>query len=99
MPPPGRWRCRLRCVAITPVSCEDPAGREDAVHGEEPGAAGTRAEAEPSYSCQVCGRSGSGAELLQWVMDRRAGRASWTCPGCAATHIRALEAKLDPEWW
>jgi hypothetical protein len=58
---------------------------------------GPRAAAEPT--CHVCGRAGSEAELLSWVMDRRAGKVNWTCPDCAATHIRALEAKLEPEWW
>jgi hypothetical protein len=38
-------------------------------------------------------------DLLSWVMDRRDGRTSWTCPACASANIRALEAKLEPEWW
>ncbi|HET6209552.1 MAG TPA: hypothetical protein VFD94_04175 [Jatrophihabitans sp.] len=61
---------------------------------------------EPTVACQACGRrpdpDGVGstqAELLSWAMDRRGGRTSWTCPACAATHLRALEAKLEPEWW
>ncbi len=53
----------------------------------------------PDPACQLCGRVGSGADLLQWAMDRRAGRISWTCPSCAAANLRSLEAKLDPEWW
>jgi predicted RNA-binding Zn-ribbon protein involved in translation (DUF1610 family) len=61
---------------------------------------------EPTVACQSCGRqldpAGSGessTELLSWVMDRRDGRTSWTCPACAAANLRALEAKLEPEWW
>jgi hypothetical protein len=68
---------------------------------------------DPTVSCQVCGRrpeptgaepgtgqdAGPVTELLSWVMDRRDGRTSWTCPACAASNIRALEAKLEPEWW
>jgi hypothetical protein len=50
--------------------------------------------------CQVCGRQPADAvEQLGWAMDRRHGRVSWTCPGCAARNIRSLEAKLEPEWW
>lgn len=69
------------------------------VSHQESSVAAVSASGEPSGSCQVCGRPGSGGELLQWVMDRRADRVSWTCPRCAAVHLRALEAKLDPEWW
>jgi hypothetical protein len=65
---------------------------------------------DPTLACQSCGRvaepsgadSGTGTaapDLLSWVMDRRDGRISWTCPACAAAKIRALEAKLEPEWW
>ncbi|MDQ2838467.1 MAG: hypothetical protein M3Y42_16005 [Actinomycetota bacterium] len=51
--------------------------------------------------CQLCGvgLAESGDPLLSWVMDRRDGRTSWTCPRCASSNLRALEAKLEPEWW
>ena len=67
--------------------------------GEAPEPPGSPVNADAGRTCQVCGATGSGEELLQWVMDRRADRTSWTCPRCATTHIRSLEAKLDPEWW
>ncbi|HEU5271413.1 MAG TPA: hypothetical protein VFU36_15915 [Jatrophihabitans sp.] len=66
---------------------------------QDDGSTAKPAAGDPPRTCQVCGRSGSGEELLQWGMDRRAGQVSWTCPRCATTHLRALEAKLDPEWW
>ncbi|HEX2903285.1 MAG TPA: hypothetical protein VHO01_07485 [Jatrophihabitans sp.] len=51
-------------------------------------------------SCRLCGRPCSEvADRLNWVMDRRDERISWTCPQCAAANLRSLEAKLDPEWW
>jgi hypothetical protein len=56
----------------------------------------------PAVSCQLCGRTADEddeVQRLSWVMDRRAGRASWTCPRCAAQNLRSLEAKLEPEWW
>jgi len=62
-------------------------------------ASGNRSGDESGHTCQLCGRTGSGAELLEWVMDRRAGAVSWTCPTCANANIRSLEAKLEPEWW
>jgi hypothetical protein len=54
-------------------------------------------------TCQLCGvtedPAADRAAVLGWAMDRRAGRTSWTCPACAAANIRAMEAKLEPEWW
>jgi len=58
-----------------------------------------RVNATDDPQCQVCGRPGVDADRLSWVMDRRDGRVSWTCPDCATENIRSLEAKLDPEWW
>jgi len=56
------------------------------------------------FACQVCGTVADpavdGDPPLTWVMDRRPdGRIAWTCPRCAATHVRSMEAKLDAEWW
>jgi hypothetical protein len=37
---------------------------------------------------------------ITWVMEKRTdGRTMWTCPRCAAMHVRSMEAKLDAEWW
>ncbi len=76
---------------------DPPAGSENTPSADAaPGGSGG---GDTGRTCQICGRTGSGPDLLQWVMDRRAGRVSWTCPACAATHLRSLEAKLEPEWW
>ena len=90
----GAWYCGAGWVAMAIVNEE-----QAAVTPAERPALGSGAGDESGPSCQTCGHTGSGAELLQWVMDRRAGKVSWTCPTCAATNIRALEAKLEPEWW
>jgi len=51
-------------------------------------------------ACRLCGRQPAENEsVLGWLMDRQQRRVSWTCPDCAAANIRAVEAKLDPEWW
>jgi hypothetical protein len=54
-------------------------------------------------TCQVCGRTADAATEgdppLTWVLDTDGGRHSWTCPGCARDNLRAMEAKLEPEWW
>jgi hypothetical protein len=58
---------------------------------------------EPPVTCQVCGRSADPATEadppLAWVLDTEDGRRRWTCPGCARDNVRAIEAKLDSEWW
>ena len=52
--------------------------------------------------CQVCGRAPDAAEgdpSLTWMMDSDGARRRWTCPRCVRDNVRALEAKLEPEWW
>jgi hypothetical protein len=52
-------------------------------------------------ACQLCGRTAdSEAEPpLTWVLDTDGEHRRWTCPECARNHLRAMEAKLEPEWW
>ena len=65
-----------------------------------------------SLVCQLCGRvaqhstdessadeSNEADPRLSWVMDREGDRISWTCPSCAVENVRAMEAKLDAQWW
>jgi hypothetical protein len=37
---------------------------------------------------------------MTWMRetDQRRGHV-WVCDGCAREHLRAIEAKLDREWW
>lgn len=53
--------------------------------------------------CQRCGLVGNASSdssiRLTWVMDRDADQVRWTCPRCAGENVRAMEAKLDLEWW
>lgn len=57
-------------------------------------------------TCQLCRRTADADEQpnVTWVLDRTrigpdASTDNWTCPDCAARHIRAMEARLDSEWW
>ena len=41
---------------------------------------------------------------ITWLLDNRSGTASgrgaqWVCPACVRAHSRAIEARLDQEWW
>lgn len=54
--------------------------------------------AEPS--CAFCGRS-AGAETapLTWTSAVEGGRTVWFCDVCSREHLRAMESKLDSQWW
>jgi transposase len=55
----------------------------------------------PPQTCRSCGavRDPDDGGSLAWVSERDAERTTWLCPGCARTHIRDIEAKLQPDWW
>ena len=50
--------------------------------------------------CDFCGTTAPGVELpLTWTTAVENGRARVFCTGCSREHLRAIEGKLDSEWW
>jgi hypothetical protein len=56
--------------------------------------------------CSFCGAAPdpAGADpALTWCVDKvetsDGYRTRWVCPDCTRTHVRAIEAKLDQDWW
>jgi rubredoxin len=57
--------------------------------------------------CSICGQvadpEDDGDPPLGWSADlieaRGGTRVHWICPDCTRVHVRAIEAKLDREWW
>jgi hypothetical protein len=54
---------------------------------------------EQPTTCDFCGRQGTGAETLTWTTSVENGRQRTYCEECSRTHLRAIEGKLDSEWW
>ncbi|MGE9809079.1 MULTISPECIES: hypothetical protein [unclassified Janibacter] len=59
---------------------------------------------EEVVACATCGSTAPLAEArLQWARGvegpstRR--RVVWTCPACSRSNVRAIEGKLDSQWW
>ena len=57
--------------------------------------------AEPArQTCDFCGTTVPGAELpLTWTTAGENGRSRVFCTSCSREHLRAIESKLDSEWW
>jgi hypothetical protein len=53
-----------------------------------------------SVECDRCGAvpEGDGAPL-PWVSSLERGQLRWYCERCARANLRAIEGKLDSEWW
>ena len=50
-------------------------------------------------SCAFCGTTASKPPLT-WMYERDRGRGGrWFCQDCARQNLRAVEAKLEQEWW
>lgn len=51
-------------------------------------------------TCDLCGAdSGSDETPLTWSLSVDQGRARRYCEECTRTHLRAMEGKLDQEYW
>ena len=51
-------------------------------------------------SCDFCGRvAPSEAAALTWSTSVERGRTRRFCEECSREHLRAMESKLDSEWW
>jgi hypothetical protein len=51
-------------------------------------------------TCDFCGRTADdGAAVLSWTTAVENGRKRNFCEVCSREHLRAMESKLDSEWW
>lgn len=54
-------------------------------------------------TCAVCAREApadpDGVPPLDWASEREGDAQVWTCPECTRSNVRAIEAKLDRQWW
>jgi hypothetical protein len=50
-------------------------------------------------TCDFCGRQADDAETLSWTTSTENGRTRTYCDTCSREHLRAIEGKLDSEWW
>jgi hypothetical protein len=50
-------------------------------------------------TCDFCGKQAEDAEAMTWVTSVENGRRRTYCDSCSREHLRAIESKLDAEWW
>lgn len=50
-------------------------------------------------TCDFCGRQADETDTLTWTTSVENGRQRAYCDECSRTHLRAMESKLDSEWW
>ena len=51
-------------------------------------------------TCSFCGRSPrEGESTLTWTTAVENGKSRTFCDTCSREHLRAMESKLDSEWW
>ena len=53
----------------------------------------------PVATCDFCGTSVEGDAPLTWTAAVENGRSRLFCDTCSREHLRAMESKLDSEWW
>lgn len=53
-----------------------------------------------AVTCDFCGACAPGDEQpLTWTSAIENGATRLFCADCSREHLRAIEAKLDSEWW
>jgi transposase-like protein len=51
-------------------------------------------------TCAFCGATHAGDEPpLTWTSAVENGKQRYFCEHCSRQHLRAIEGKLDSEWW
>ena len=54
---------------------------------------------DETVTCDFCGTRATTAEALSWTTAVERGRRQTFCVTCSREHLRAMEGKLDSEWW
>jgi hypothetical protein len=66
----------------------------------ETNAAPDQAYAGGVITCDFCGKQEADeAKTLTWTTSVENGRLRRYCDECSRTHLRAMEGKLDSEFW
>lgn len=53
-----------------------------------------------AVTCDFCGASAPDGEApLTWTIAVERGHTKYFCDECSREHLRAIESKLDSEWW
>ncbi|MGI8646296.1 MAG: hypothetical protein ACR2JD_08260 [Nocardioides sp.] len=55
--------------------------------------------ADGAVTCDLCGARSDEAAALTWTVATEHGRRKRFCDECSRTHLRAMEGKLDSEFW
>ena len=55
--------------------------------------------ATETVTCDLCGTTSAAAAALTWTVAVEQGRRKRFCDTCSRTHLRAMEGKLDSEFW
>ena len=60
----------------------------------------SQAYSRPMKVCDFCGRQEEDeSTTLTWTTAVENGRRRTFCDTCSRDHLRAMEGKLDSEWW
>jgi hypothetical protein len=54
--------------------------------------------ANDAVTCVECGRTEHGPPM-GWSSSVDAAGQHWLCPECTRANVRAIESKLDRNWW
>ncbi len=54
---------------------------------------------EETAVCSVCGRTVPEPAPLTWSLSTGPRGTTRVCDTCTREHVRAIEGKLDEEWW
>ncbi|MET7655079.1 MULTISPECIES: hypothetical protein [unclassified Streptomyces] len=71
-------------------------------HGDQDGSYDGQGGAAAEPRTLVCARCGARAEApppITWTCSVQRSVRSYFCETCARENLRAIEGRLDPEWW
>lgn len=82
----------VRCDAHSPPGGDIVArvDQDKALHPEQPGDGG--------IVCAGCAKVAEGPPV-SWTCSVEHGVRRYLCEDCARDNIRAIESRLDPQWW
>ena len=63
------------------------------------GSSVARVGEDETVTCSYCGTQAPVAETLSWTTAVERGRRQAFCVTCSRENLRAMEGKLDSEWW